>query len=205
MGKITKGNLVILAVLLVRATLNPAPLINRRQTGQQKVANPYDKAAVSIDASIVEVNLHSAEPLVMTPRGPKGESVSMEKLQAQSVREPRKLRRAQNWPHKILKTAKVSCYQQIKVGSATSYQVYNAGMEFAVQPFVSSDGVITLSYKFEQSGFDRVSQTDSLPNTSARKLEGEIRLDSGKPIIAGSAQNGDEAYFLVISATIENK
>ena len=205
MGKITKGNMVILAVLLVLCNMESRAADKQEADAQQKVANPYDRAAVSIDASVVEVNLHSAESLVMTPRGPKGESVSMEKLQAALNKGTAKVTAGTKLAAQNFKTAKVSCYQQIKVGSTTSYQVYNAGMEFAVQPFVSSDGGITLSYKFEQSGFDRVSQTDSLPSTFARKLEGEIRLDSGKPIIAGSAQNGDGAYFLVISATIENK
>lgn len=131
--------------------------------------------------------------------------MSVEKIQAALAKGTAKVAAGTKLAAQNFKTAKVSCYQQIKVGSTTSYQVYNMGMEFAVQPFVSSDGGITLSYKFEQSGFDRVSQIDSLPSTFARKLEGEIRLDSGKPIIAGSAQNDDEAYFLVISATIENK
>ena len=163
-------------------------LINRRQTHSKKVENPYERAAVMIDASVIEVksNQHCATwSLRLATK--KAKQCQLRKYRQPLLKVLPRLRRAQSWPHKTFKTAKVSCYQQIKVGSATNYQVYNAGMEFAVQPFVSSDGEITLSYKFEQSGFDRVSQTDSLPNTSARKLEGEIRLDSGKPIIAGSA------------------
>jgi len=72
MGKITKGNMVILAVLLVLCNMESRAADKQETDAQQKVANPYDKAAVSIDASVIEVNLHSAEQLVMTPRGPKG-------------------------------------------------------------------------------------------------------------------------------------
>jgi type II secretory pathway component GspD/PulD (secretin) len=218
MSKITKGNLVILAVLLALCNLESRAADKQEADAQQKVANPYDKAAVTIDASVIEVNLHSAEQLVMTPRGSKGESVSMEKLQAAINKGTAKVTAGTKLAAQNFKVATVKCFQKINVEMQSvvvpnqgvaqktmSYQAYDMGMTFTVQPFVSPDGEITLSYKFEQSGFDRVSQTGSPPSTFARKLDGEIRLDSGKPIIAGSAQNNDGAYFLVISATIESK
>lgn len=218
MSKITKGNMVILAVLLALCNLESHAADKQEADAQKKVENPYDKAAVTIDASVIEVNLHSAEQLVMTPRGSKGESVSMEKLQAALNKGTAKVTAGTKLAAQNFQVATVKCFQKINVEmqsvvvpnqgtaqKATSYQMYDVGMTFTAQPFVSPDGEITLSYKFEQSGFDRVSQTGSPPSTFARKLDGEIRLDSGKPIIAGSAQNNDEAYFLVISATIESK
>ena len=216
MSKITKGNLVILAVLLALCNLESRAADKQEADVQKKVENPYEKATLTIDASVIEVNLHSAEQLVMTPRGSKGESVSLEKLQAALNKGTAKVTAGTKLAAQNFKVAKVSCSQKINVGlqamsiqgkavSSTSYQVYNIGMEFTVQPFVSPDGRITLSYNFEQTGFSSVSQSDSPPNSFNRKIEGEIRLDSGKPIIAGSAQNNGETYFLVISATIEGK
>jgi hypothetical protein len=218
MSKITKGNLVILAVLLALCNLESRAADKQEADAQQKVENPYDRAAVTIDASVIEVNLHSAEQLVMTPRGSKGESVSLEKLQATLNKGTAKVTAGTKLAAQNFQVAAVKCFQKTNVAvqnaivsnqseapKTTSYQTYDIGMAFTAQPFVSPDGGITLSYKFEQTGFNNVSQTGKAPDTFARSLEGKLRLESGKPIIAGSAQNNDEAYFLVISATIESK
>jgi anti-sigma28 factor (negative regulator of flagellin synthesis) len=220
MSKITKGNLVILAVLLALCNLESRAADKQEADAQQKVENPYEKAAVTIDASVIEVNLHSAEQLVMAPRGSKGESVSLEKLQAAINKGAAKVTAGTKLAAQSNQIAAVKCFQKTNVAvqnaivivsnqseapKTTSYQTYDIGMAFTAQPFVSPDGGITLSYKFEQTGFNNVSQTGKAPDTFARSLEGKLRLESGKPIIAGSAQNNDEAYFLVISATIESK
>jgi type II secretory pathway component GspD/PulD (secretin) len=217
MSKIIKGNLVILAVLLALCNLESRAADKQEADAQTKVANPYDKAAVTIDASIVEVNLINASQLGLTPRGQKSEAVSVEKIQTAIGKGTAKVTAGAKLAAQNYQAAVVKCFQKTNVavqlvaapnqsGSPSIlYQPYDTGITFTAQPFVSPDGAITLSYTFEQSGFNVSAQTVKAPDTFARKLEGKIRLDSGKPVIAGSNQNGDEVYFLIISATIESK
>jgi type II secretory pathway component GspD/PulD (secretin) len=217
MSKIVKVSLVILAVLPVLCNSGVFAADKQEADAQKKVENPYDRAAVTIDASVVEVNLINASQLGLTPRGQKSETVSVEKIQTAIGKGTAKVTAGVKLAAQNYQAAEVKCFQKTNVpvqsvaaanqGGTSSivYQQYDTGMKFFAQPFVSPDGAITLSYKFEQSGFDVSSQTGKAPDTFARSHEGKIRLDSGKPIIAGSNQNGDKVYFLIISATIESK
>jgi type II secretory pathway component GspD/PulD (secretin) len=209
MSKIPKASLVILAVLPVLCSLDLRAADKQEADAQKKVENPYDIAAVMIDASVIEVNLINAAQLGLMPRSQKGETVSVEKIQAALTKGTAKVTAGVKLAAQNFQGATVKCFQKINVGmqgaaqNTTSYQVYDIGMMFTAQPFIPSDGAITLSYKFEQTGFNRLSPTSNAPDTFARSLEGKIRLESGKSMIAGSAQNNNEVYFLVISATIE--
>jgi hypothetical protein len=199
MSKVTRNNLVVVVVLLAFCAFVGGA--TQQDVSQEKTTNPYQNATVTIDASVVEVNLIGAAQLGLTPRSQKGESVSVEKIQATISKGHAKVTAGAKLAAQNSGSAEVKCSQSLNLGP----NIYGTDMTFTIMPIVLSDGRISLHYKFTQHGLNKIAQADRAPDTFARNLEGNLCLDPGKPMIATGAQDGDEVYFLIITAAVEGK
>ena len=69
MSKITKGNVVILAVLLILCNLESRAADKQEADAQTKIENPFNGARVLVEALVVEVKPEAIEKAGVGPLG----------------------------------------------------------------------------------------------------------------------------------------
>lgn len=115
MSKIVKVSLVILAVLPVLCNLESRAADKQEADTQKKVENPYERAAVTIDASVIEVNLINAAQLGLALATKKAKQCQLRKYRQPSRKVLLRLRRAQSWPRKISRQRKCRVTNKLRL------------------------------------------------------------------------------------------
>jgi len=209
MREITKGNLVILAVLLSVCNL-AAGADQQEADTQQKVENPYKYARVLVEALLVEVKLDAMEKAgvgLLSKEQPSAAKIldiikdknagriqTVEKLALISPgRGHMEASARTDVPLSQDPNDKVKSWRQYDIGSAV-----NANLE--IQP----DGRILMSFKMDLKILGNDSKAENQPpDVLSYSWDSSVTLKSGTPIIAGALEGKGKMTYLILRADIE--
>lgn len=219
MAKIPKSIVALVAaalclVLLVGRSVGPTA---EAQVGQAKqIEKQQQNVCVLIEAFVVEVNLSQLYEQGVSPIGQKPNSVSVENilkyLKAKDIAQVTTgvkvtVDSDRQAEAKINETIHIE--RQLNVPSGRNvppnvrYANYDIGKTIKATASVRPGGEIFVSFDFKESTFRNIAAADELPpNTINREWSGAIKLQAGRPAIAGATQNEETAVFLILSAYI---
>jgi len=210
MSKITKGNLVILAVLLTLCNLESRAADKQDADAQQKVENPYKGARVLVEALIVEVKPEAIEKAGVGPLGK--ERVTAAKIldilkdkNAGRIQSSQKLAMVNPGPAKMDVSGKkeVPTHKDAN-GNAVGWTSYAIGSKISADLQIPPDGRIFINFRMDVSGFSSDSRTETQPpEMFSYSWESRISMRSGIPVIASSIENKDKVTYLILRANIE--
>lgn len=214
----TKG---LIVVLLVCVFCVGAGFCNDQ--GETK-PDPLAKKSILVEAFVVRVSLDAladsgVSSIGQSPEGvsilnvlwclsdeEEGEVVSGAKLMVGSRDEAK----VENEKTFYIKTEKVvsSNSGDTSIDTVeTKYDEYSVGNFFETRSFgIDSDGKsIRLSYSYSETGMDTETGASKPPIKFSYFWQGNLFVQSGKPVIAGAVQNDTDVTFCIITATIQDE
>ncbi|MGD1042685.1 MAG: hypothetical protein ABR913_06425 [Sedimentisphaerales bacterium] len=210
MSKITKGNLVILAVLLTLCNLESRAADKQEADAQQKIENPYKGARVLVEALLVEVKLDALEKagvgllskeqasaakiLDIIKDKNAGRILTSEKLALVSPgRGHMQTSGRKNIPIKKDPNSAVTNWGQYDTGSTI-----NANLE------IDPNGRIFISFKIDIKALGDDSRSeDQSPEVLSYSWDSTVSMKSGTPVIASGLEGKGKMAYLILRADIE--
>jgi hypothetical protein len=207
MSKITKGNLVILVVLLALCNLESRAADKQEADAQPKTENPYNGARVLVEALIVEVKPEALEKAGVGPLGKEQATAAkildiIKDKNAGRVQSCQKLAMVNPGPAKM----DVASKKEVPVtnGNSTVLNPYAIGSKISADLQIPPDGRIFLNFKMDIFGFNTDSRTENQPpETFSYSWESRVSMRSGIPIIGSSIESKDKVTYLILKANIE--
>lgn len=86
-----------------------------------------------------------------------------------------------------------------------SYDDYQSGLKFQSRAFVLEKNNVSVEYIFSMTDFDEVEDQTAPPTTYSQEWQGTLTAISGRPVIAGAAQDDESITFLILTATIQEE
>lgn len=81
---------------------------------------------------------------------------------------------------------------------------YSSEVRFEVRNYMTERGQIRIEYHFSLSVFDEEGEDNRPPDSFTFSWSGAVPALSGRPVIAGAAQNDETTTFLVLTATVND-
>lgn len=213
MSKITKVNLVILAVLLVLCNLESRAADKQEADAQQKVENPYKGARVLVEALLVEVKLDALDKAGVG-------LLSKEQASAAKILDIIKDKNA----GRVLTSEKLALVSSSSArmhvsgrkdipykqnpkdpnGIVTSWAQYDTGSAINANLEIDPDGRIFISFKIEISMLGDDSRSESpTPEVIGYSWDSRMSMKSGTPVIASGLASKDKMAYMILRADIE--
>jgi len=210
MSKITKGNLVILAVLLAVCNLESRAADKQEADAQQKVENSYKGARVLVEALLVEVKLDALDKAGVG-------LLSKEQASAARILEIIKDKNAGRVQTSV-KLALVNSHsghmsassrKEIPVNidpnsKVTTWNQYDTGSTIDATLGIDSDGRIFIDFKMDMKMVNTDSRAENLtPEVLSCTWNSIVSMKSGIPVIASGLEGKDKMVYLILRADIE--
>jgi hypothetical protein len=210
MSKITKGNLIILAVLLALCNLESRAADKQEADAQPKVENPYHGARVLVEALIVEVKPEAIEKAGVGPLSKEQATAAkildiIKDKNAGKIQSCQKLAMVNPGPAKMDVSGKkeVPTHKDAN-GNAVGWTSYAIGSKISADLQIPPDGRIFIYFKMDVSGFNADSRTETQPpDMFSYSWESRVSMRSGIPVIASSVESKDKVTYLILRANIE--
>jgi predicted ribonuclease toxin of YeeF-YezG toxin-antitoxin module len=210
MSKITKGNLVILAVLLALCNMESRAADKQEADAQTKVENPYNGARVLVEVLIVEVKPEALEKAGVGP-------LSKERATAAKILDiikDKNAGRIQSCEKLALVSPgaahmEVSGRKEIPLskdanGNVTSWSQYDIGSNIKADLKIEPDGRIFVGFRMDIRIMNPDSRTENQrPEVLSYSWDSRVSMKSGIPVIASALENKDKVTYLILRANIE--
>jgi hypothetical protein len=210
MSKITKGNLVILAVLLALFNLESRADDKQEAEAQTKVENPYDGARVLVEALLVEVNLDALEKAGMGPLSKERPTASkilaiIRDKNAGRIQTTEKLAIVNPGEGRMEASGQIKVPLNREPNSPVkSWQQYDTGSTVNINLEIHPDGRIWLSFVMALNIIGNDPLPDNQPPEVLRfSWRSTVTLRSGIPIIASGLEGKGKMVYLILRADIE--
>ncbi len=190
--------------------------------------DPYANAQILVEAFVVEVPTSAMAEMGISPIGQGSDGITVAKLGACLVSDEgarvisgAKVSAKQGREGKSQENKR--CYLKEMAGtfpvsqkgkpaiekSGVIFRDYNFSKKLEVSARIISEYTISTEYTYSESGIltdpkNYDPNNFAPPDSYSYDWEGILSLSSGKPVIAGAAQNKDRVVFLILTATVQD-
>ncbi len=210
MSKITKGNIIILAVLLVLCNLESRAADKQEADAQMKLENPYYGARVLVEALIVEVKPEAIEKAGVGPLG-KEQATAAKILEIIKDKNAGRIQSCEKLAMVNPGTASMHVSGKKEIpsvadtnGKATMLAQNDVESDMLAELIIEPDGRIFIGFKVDI----RILSTDSRTENQRSEVlncswNSRVSMKSGIPVIASALENKDKVTYLILRANIE--
>jgi hypothetical protein len=206
---ITKGNLVILAILLSVCNL-AAGADQQEADTQQKVENPYKYARVLVEALLIEVKLDAMEKAgagLLSKEQPSASRILdiIKDKNAGRIQTTAKLALVSPGEGHMSASGRTEVpLNQDPNGKVTSWRQYDVGSSINANLEIDPEGRILMRFKMDLRILGNDSRVENQsPDVLSYSWDSTVSLKSGIPIIAGGMEGKDKMTYLILRADIE--
>jgi hypothetical protein len=210
MSKITKGNLIVLAVLLTLCNLEARAADKQEADAQQKVENPYHGARVLVEALIVEVKPEAIEKAGVGPLSKEQPTAAkildiIKDKNAGRIQSCEKLAMVNPGTASMHVSGKKEIPSVADTNGRTTMLAQNdVGSDMFAELMIEPDGRIFIGFKVDI----RILSTDSRTENQRSEVlncswNSRVSMKSDIPVIASSIESKDKVTYLILRANIE--
>ena len=210
MSKITKGNLVILAVLLTLCNLESRAADKQEADAQTKIENPYHGARVLVEALIVEVKPEAIEKAGVGPLS-KERATAAKILEIIKDKNAGRIQSCEKLAMVNPGTASMHVSGKKEIpsvadtnGRATMLAQNDVGSDMLAELIIEPDGRIFIGFKVDIRILNADSRTENQRSEVLNcSWNSRVSMKSGIPVIASALENKDKVTYLILRANIE--
>ena len=210
MSKITKGNLIILAVLLALCNLESRAADKQEADAQTKIENPYHGARVLVEALIVEVKPEAIEKAGVGPLS-KERATAAKILEIIKDKNAGRIQSCEKLAMVNPGTASMHVSGKKEIpsvadtnGRATMLAQNDVGSDMLAELIIEPDGRIFIGFKVDIRILNADSRTENQRSEVLNcSWNSRVSMKSGIPVIASALENKDKVTYLILRANIE--
>jgi predicted ribonuclease toxin of YeeF-YezG toxin-antitoxin module len=210
MSKITKGNLIILTVLLALCNLESRAADKQEADAQTKIENPYHGVRVLVEALIVEVKPEAIEKAGVGPLS-KERATAAKILDIIKDKNAGKIQSCEKLAMVSPGVANMHVSGQKEIpwkrdpnGNVISWNKYDIGSNIKADLRIEPDGRMFMGFQMDIRVLNADLRTETQPpEILSYSWDSRVSMKSGIPVIASALENKDKVTYLILRANIE--